>query len=634
MRRGVDQNDDDEIEAHEDSLTKARLLDCLYGKDAFPKPPMSLSFYANPDPTLECATAGLEALYRNSSLASLKPRLILKQEKAAPEEASSKRELPHLNPPAVETVRWSELREFIPDERWEIIQNVLDWEAFRKNVLNVADFPTVNVLCPPIPRAIQMEMRDLRYVKQAGHGREPHIKCPIFCIPRPDGKLRLIWDGRRLNDLCKPPPPFHLGSIGDHLKTLLGEKVKAFVALDMKTWFIQLKPAKKVAKCFGVRLFNGDYILCGLPMGWAWAPVIAQFSAEGVATRMGLEIEKEIGEGVVALIYIDNIIFALEEEPARHVGRIVEIVKEVAEKVGAVIKEDSITVGTQVEWLGIEVDAEAKKFRLKTSFIEKLERAEEDMTQKMEIRKWYAIISSCIYAAWTIQQELCTLEPIIAWMVEMASTIHKPKDWKNMVAPNASIWEFVKECLSETLKNPWRPAPLNCRELRLCSVGVSDASEKALAWAYHTSTKMTWCNQRNGQPQEPIFYAEVDAVLRGCHDLLDSTQTQTRALWFSDNMGAVFVAERGLSKFACVNRELQKLFEEKQKKEVVISHRYIPTKINPVDGASRISTNLRFEKEACAAHPGEWCEEFLDWIRETTKLVKEIEIDREKTEER
>ena len=58
--------------------------------------------------------------------------------------------------------------------------------------------------------------------------------------------------------------------------------------------------------------------MTGLPMGWAWAPIIAQFSAEGVAEKIfDLISNLVLLMGVDGLVYIDNIILALDEDAAK-----------------------------------------------------------------------------------------------------------------------------------------------------------------------------------------------------------------------------------------------------------------------------------------------------------------------------
>ena len=116
--------------------------------------------------------------------------------------------------------------------------------------------------------------------------------------------------------------------------------------------------------------------------------------------------------GVDGLVYIDNIILALDEDAAKVARLIQNCVKKAAHQLGAVIKPDSLMMGSVVEWLGVEIDCEAGIFRLKQSFVRKLSSAAEKIftqTGEWPIRAWYAISSSIIYAIWTRQQELCTI---------------------------------------------------------------------------------------------------------------------------------------------------------------------------------------------------------------------------------
>ena len=85
--------------------------------------------------------------------------------------------------------------------------------------------------------------------------------------------------------------------------------------------------------------------MSGLPMGWAWAPIIAQFSAEGGAARIlkvGAIILKKMG-----VAFLDNIILALDKDLAARIDDICEIINE--------CEMGSLEVGKQVD-CGLEPD--------------------------------------------------------------------------------------------------------------------------------------------------------------------------------------------------------------------------------------------------------------------------------------
>lgn len=91
----------------------------------------------------------------------------------------------------------------------------------------------------------------------------------------------------------------------------------------------------------------------------------------------------------------------------------------------------------------MEIDAETQTFRLKQSFVDKLLKAKKEMfseikegTLKMPIRAWMAILSSLVYAFWTLQVELCVVSHLTEQMATLCEKVKVPKDWDMM-------WEFL-----------------------------------------------------------------------------------------------------------------------------------------------------------------------------------------------
>ena len=277
-----------------------------------------------------------------------------------------------------------------------MIECVLDISAFRKHVLLPLANPGGQAPKKPLmSRELQDELKRLRYIRKASES--PMAFGRLFAVPRPDGKSRLIWDGRHLNANCQKPPQFHLKSIPEHITYLLRDEIALFLVADMKTWFVQLKPCRDVAQYFGVWLYDGEYILNGLLMGWSWAPVIAQFSSEGVAGRIMSKIVLAM-QKILAMVYIDNLIFAIPRSCLSYAASLKRILIEEASTCGAIIKDGSIEMGQRVDWLGVTLDASSHTFSISQKFITKFPASlalNQDLARPMPIRSWYSIISWC-----------------------------------------------------------------------------------------------------------------------------------------------------------------------------------------------------------------------------------------------
>ena len=255
-----------------------------------------------------------------------------------------------LNVPAVETIRWDEVLPHVPPERRSVIEVILSENAFRKRVLVFPEkCPDVsNVRKPLMADDLQEEVINLKYVRRAK--QTPLAACPIFCVPRPDGKKRLIWDGRQLNLACAPPPPFHFRPLSEQLQRLLHKKIKFFITFDFQSWFVQLKLC--LARFFGTRRRKGIFI-----------------PAEGFMWRLNPHLPPNL----IIFVYIDNIIIGVPEEALNSTDLIVKIIQSHALQCGLVIKKRSLECGTRVTWLGVEICAENHLFRFEARLHPKTE---------------------------------------------------------------------------------------------------------------------------------------------------------------------------------------------------------------------------------------------------------------------
>ena len=597
--------------------TKQRAIQMLRS-EVLPKvPPLSLSLnpYQQPDAMenelLMASPIGYMRL--RSSFISSGPRVFV----AAETWPSSDENMPSLNPPVTETIIWEKIRPYIPPERWEVVENVLDPECFRKRVLLTDEQDQESCKLPSFPKCLQEELLKLGYVRRA---RKPaKCLCRLFCVPRPDKKLRLIWDGRNLNKRCARPPTFHLRTTLDHVKDLFRSTVHAYYVLDMRTWFCQLKPHPEIAQYFGTKLKNGVYILVGLPMGWAWAPIVAQFTAEGVAAVIAERLP-QLQEGGVVVVYIDNLILGLPESLMKEPLLVAEEVRRACESVGAVIKEGSQKFGTRVEWLGVEIDCTLKKLRLKKTFIHKLFVATSQIRQtevptEKSIRQWYAITSCIIYSMWNTEGSLWQLHVQIRWMSDLSRMLlERNEEWESLTVIPEEVLKDMKKLLRMILKNDWKSLPVSIEYTQLRAVGFSDASNASLAWAFHTEKEMRLQVEYDPSTNENIFERELSAMVEGQKALVATLPPMSSYAWGTDNMGALFVSRRELSCLWKMNAFLRDLHEMKDKYKVVADLFYIESEKNPADKPSRLTTSWKSRASACSMHPGKDCFCFHEWI--------------------
>lgn len=342
------------------AVEKKRFMDLLFRSELMTTrmPPIPLSPYSQED-LLQTYTS-VTACYAGRVADMMKGARAF-----TPREAQGGIEL---NPPAVETIKWEEIKPFFSSERWEVVNIILEPQKFRNVVLNSLQ-ETENLLdCRPtlIAKQIEDQLIRLRYIERLHE--DPKCICPLFLVPRPDGKYRVIWDGRLLNERCKKPPTFHLRNVIDHLQWLLSPDIEYLISFDMKSWFVQLTPHKEIKRFFVSKIHGKLYIIMGIPMGWTWAPIIAQFVAEAIAAAISTALPHLDG---FILVYIDNFMMAIRYGCRYSKEEIISKIQEVCSRIGAVIKEGSLKWGRVLEWLGTEIDLNSMRYRLKEKFVEK-----------------------------------------------------------------------------------------------------------------------------------------------------------------------------------------------------------------------------------------------------------------------
>lgn len=531
---------------------------------------------------------------------------------------------PFFNPPAVETLQWDTVLPWIAEDRRQIVRAILDRHLWDRTVLlpdvirlRRNNFCDGHIRSAPLPPAAQEELIHVGYVLQGAnvlHG------CPIFAVRRPDGRLRLIWDGRSLNDICHQPPSFAFTPIHKQLETLLAPKVQGYFVFDFKSWFVQLKPTEYVGRWFGTRLHRGrGWVLSGLPMGFSWAPVIAQSTSEGILTEIQRRIAATCEFETSGFVYIDNGILAISGATDLQLAldTVETVVRQVCQEAGAVIKDGSVTKGPLVEWIGLELDASFSSYRLKPAFVEKFAGLVSATSPTgSTVRQWYSVLSSTVYAYWVTQQPLARIAPVIRWMGDLGATVETEHlSWGSLVeGPTPYTLESLTSARERIVQNAWHVLPPQFGQLPLAAVGVSDASTEARAYAFHTAGRMVAI--ATPAPSPDIFRSELVAMIEGMEHLLDEVPSRSSIEWHGDNSGGICCLRRGLSRRWDVNGMILRHWERRMGQGVAASIQYVPTAENLVDQLTRGVSGLRWERTACPLHPSTLCPEFVTFLSE------------------
>ena len=186
---------------------------------------------------------------------------------------------------------------------------------------------------------------------------------PVFTVPKKDETLRLIQDGRHLNRWFDRPPSMNLPRIHDVIDTLMRNEF--FAQCDAKSWFYQIPLCRDIQKYFGVVLGGGRGVLQystmqKIPMGFSWAPCIAQ--------RISNVLVRGIG-----LAWVDNylIVGKTSEEFKESRKTFLERIDPVT-GCNVVVDNTELTPLRRGETLGIEVDLETKRYRMSEKWTKKV----------------------------------------------------------------------------------------------------------------------------------------------------------------------------------------------------------------------------------------------------------------------
>ena len=150
------------------------------------------------------------------------------------------------------------------------------------------------------------------------------------------------------------------------------------------------------------------------------------------------------------------------------------------------------------------------------------------------------------------------------------------------------------------------------------------------AWSWPIRCVKRWVGVGNphrkaNAPSGSIFHTEFEATYRGQLDIIRDLPPWSAYAWLGDNVGAIYVSRKGLSKFREVNEKLLELFTLKQEAKLRAHHSYICSEENPMDRASRLALEYAVIAPPCTEHPGDMCNEFLAWIRQQSQNPTEGE---------
>jgi hypothetical protein len=305
-----------------------------------------------------------------------------------------------LAPIVVHTLDMVELRRSAPSTLLRLLDMLADVRSFR------SQFKEDLTLPPGLRRGTSRHMlRHLPRMLDWGVLRpatQVSAITNLFTVPKKDGSLRLVCDGRKVNAIMKPPPNMALPDIHEIIDHLLENRF--FCTVDGKSFFYQFPVSDEVGSYFSANLAGtrGNFTqvsLTRMPMGWSWAPAIAQHTANHLLNAEGLSLGKA---------WVDNFVFAgvtqkvCQDKFSCFLQR--------ADKVNLSLDSRSPEVVSRGTLLGMEFDLTLSRYRMAPSWVDGLP---ERLLPHSTPRQLYRITGSCIWSGYARRVPLCHFAPAV-----------------------------------------------------------------------------------------------------------------------------------------------------------------------------------------------------------------------------
>jgi len=389
-----------------------------------------------------------------------------------------------------------------------------------------------------------------------------------FCVPHffdyKPGKLRLIFDGRKLNAACKPPPKFNQKS--HETRARLAKKYNYRAADDLKNMFFTVKIAESSRKYFGIRTSFGTFRYTCLPFGFSWSPFIAHISVDEV-------VKRAIEAGHAVTHFVDDFDYYGNTPEECIAAR--DFCRDLFVKAGWRVNHSKYEPPSQrYVSLGVEYDLRLKSSRMPSDTLEQLRRTHLRLKSSHHLvgrRQLASMVGTLVFYNHAHPGSLSHLSPLIAFVNTAGD------DWKRRY-DYRSFSPFFERVWTSVAWNDWTTLQVHSSSP---THYYTDATNRQLGLVtpnYVASAR---------RPYKQIYRAEADAV----GWLLEQPITREACLRI-DNEALVNAIKKGRSNIPEANRVVKKIFQLRQRGHVITT-KHIRTELNPADAPSRCRVGPR-----------------------------------------
>ena len=389
--------------------------------------------------------------------------------------------------------------------------------------------------------------------------------CGTFLVAKKNGTGRFIVDARPINRAQAPPPDMGLPRMSAIIREVLRNDIAA--KTDGVSYFYQFALAPGIRPYFKARLASGrgrytELQLKRMPMGWKYAPTIAQHVSDflvGGCGRAWLD---------------DFIILGSDSTFTDHRRTFLDRL----DRYNVEVDDRDLHGSNRLAALGLDFDLAAKRFRLDPAWVDKrlpvlqqyladaragVQRSTREFLEVMGVLIWASYVREI--PLWAYAECLAALSAAASNAPDLDSAYQCPE----YCHQNLATW------IDNVRLNEWtspvdQPPTYN-------DFVFSDASSTVAAFIKVCGDQITAGEAWSLPPEQKIFLSEVEAICRGAaHARLPST------LFGTGNQAAHYAMRKGHSSSYVANVLLRRAFGTSKPWS-----RWVPTHLQPADRYTR-----------------------------------------------
>lgn len=399
----------------------------------------------------------------------------------------------------------------------------------------------------------------------------------VFTVEKGEDLLRVILDCRKINRAVAQPPPLRLATLREIADMLRYFPDPYCITLDLRHWFHQISIPDAVRRLFAVVVAERLMFSCTLPMGFSWAPAIAQaISATLLIKAMaeaGLTCDLKADTPYVppvmvfrrdgkiaalAVIWYDNFLVVTPNDRG-----LAEAIKArfvaAANELKAVIKGEVLLQQGSCSFIGIQwktcPNGQVTVSHVPGNIVDWAPLCQ----RRPETPRDLARILGVLSWDWQVSgRSVTALRPITFQASKLGQLCARGGDvWDTPVLDffTSDEWEPLRLRLIETITRPPIAFQTSTPPAKTVSriYVISDASDSGFATVYLSANLsphiLSWGLWREEQKEQHISWRETFAATAGLEKYLGRTDgvTPIHIVFGTDNSAARWATEHGFT---------------------------------------------------------------------------------------